>query len=127
MRMARVRPDQFARAVANVAPRYGGNLAVHPDAHPVGSATVGRVYAPDSKGPGARRSYSGRRGPWACWHAYRDVLRELFTISPDATITTTMARYTAANFETTYPATAYRNIGSRTSPAYMDEMCDCDE
>jgi hypothetical protein len=120
---------QFETAIANVTASYGGNLEIHDDAKSVSSrSSRGRVVVRDSRGPGARRSWSGRHGKWACWHAYRDVLTELFEINPDARIRTSLTAYIGRDgFESSYPATAYKNIGSMVAPAYMPELCDCDE
>lgn len=119
--------DQFETAVHTVSARYGGNLIVHRDAKAIsGRSSRGRVVVRASGGEGARRSWSGRRGPWACWHAYRDVLSELFDVNPEARIRTSLTTYDGARgFQLNYPATAYKNIGSMVSPAYMPELCDC--
>jgi hypothetical protein len=81
----------------------------------------------DYLAPGARRSWSGRRQTAACWHAYRDVLAELFRRYPRATVITSMARYDGREgFERNYLTTADINIGSQMQPAYMPELCDWD-
>jgi hypothetical protein len=85
--------------------------------------------------PGARRSappaYAGgtaRRTVSACWHAHRDILRALFQAHPQATIISAMARYEGlAGFEATFPDTAWKNIGSIARPAYMPDLCECDD
>ena len=80
----------------------------------------------DEMASGARRSWSGRRAPIACWHAYRDVLAELFIRYPDARVQTSMATYRGAQgFLNDFPDTAYKNIGSMMSPATMPDLCDC--
>jgi len=54
------------------------------------------------------------------------VLRALFDVAPAASVYTSMARYVGKQgFESTYPDTAYQNIGSQMMPAYMPELCDC--
>jgi len=136
MRLRNVSLDQFNAAVAKVngmtneeGIEYAGNLRVHPDAHQTGSrviTTVGRLTVESSRGPGARRSWNGRRMPAACWHAFRDVVRVILEDNPDATVSTSMARYTAENFEETYPETGNVSIGSLFQPVYMPELCDCE-
>lgn len=132
---------------------YGGNIIIHPDAGPIRQessrfapvvmpwgATItkevdvtgygfrGRIVGQASSLPGTRRSWSGRRGPWACWHAYRDTMRAILTEYPHAVITTAHARYEGlSGFEDTYPGTADINVGSKFSPAYMPDLCDCDD
>lgn len=83
----------------------------------------GRIAATNSRGPGARTSWSGRHGPWASWEAYRDVLIELFHRYPDATVRTGMATYKGRQgFEEEYPFTGYRNVGSVIQPVTMPEL-----
>jgi hypothetical protein len=104
---------------------YDGNVMVSPDAHAISRNRIAaRLRVADSRGAGARTAASGRHGPYACWHAYRDVLRELFREHPDAIVSTALERYRGANgFESAYPATAYRNVGSQLYPAYMPGLC----
>ena len=122
--------EQFVMATRYVSTsRYDSNIDVHQDARDVSSRSCrGRLVALNSRGAGARRSWSGRRGPWACWHAYRDVLTLLFERYSYATIRTSMATYKGwAGFHENYPATAYKNIGSEFQPAYMPDLCECDD
>lgn len=126
MKMQNVTLAQFAYAVAQANTDYAGNLAVHADAHEIGSrkiTTVGRLTVKESHDDGARYSWAGRHCQAACWHAFRDVYREIFSIAPDAVITTTLARYTKENFETVYPQTAFTNVGSQFQPVTMPELC----
>lgn len=124
-----VKFDTVKAAIEGVSEEYGGNLRVHSDAKPLGVDGYGfrgRVDVSDSRGPGARVSWSGRHGPWACWHAYRDALRAVFEVYPHATVKTSLATYKGSDgFESTYPATANKNIGSMAAPAYMPDLCDC--
>lgn len=136
MRLRGITLDDFNASVARVnvmvteeGKTYNGNLRVHQDAHEIGSrviTTVGRLTVESSREAGARRSWSGRRCQAACWHAFRDVVRDLLANHPDAVISTSMARYTADNFEDTYPQTGERNIGSMVQHAYMPDLCDCE-
>lgn len=121
--------EEFKSAVSSVSADYDDNLVIHDDAKSTSSrSSRGRVVVKDSRGAGARRSWSGRHGKWACWHAYRDVLTELFEINPNARIRTALTVYNGEEgFEQSYPATAYKNIGSMVQPAYMPELCDCDD
>jgi hypothetical protein len=130
MRLRNVSLSDFQSSVDRVNAQYGGNLHVHDDAHQTGSrviTTVGRLDVLDSRSAGARTSWSGRHVKAACWHAFRDVVRDILAHNPDAVITTTLARYDASTFEDTYPATGHQNIGSMMSPAYMPDLCvgDC--
>lgn len=120
---------EFDSAVSKVSAQYGHNLITHPDSHDVSNTRPScraRVWVGSSREAGARRSWSGRRLRAACWHAYRDVLTEVFNINPDAVVVTGLARYNGREgFESTYPGTAYTNIGSQMAPVTMPELCDC--
>lgn len=115
---------------------YSENVIVHSDGHDRPSSKDGtprctaRLAVRDSRGPGSRTSWKGRHGPYACWHAYRDVLSEVFRRYPDAVIRSgTSWRVTyrgREGFLATYPDTAYRNVGSEVSPVTMPELCECE-
>lgn len=115
---------------------YEGNLTIN-DITDLGGVRRPRIRASlrtrEGKGadkftsaPGARKSWSGRRMPAACWHTFRDVLNVSFERHPDAIVRTSMAVYKGhKGFLAEYPETAYKNIGSQFQPAYMTELCEC--
>lgn len=72
---------------------------------------------------GSRVSWSGRRGPYACWHVYKYFFSELFHIDPTCVAVTAMAKYTKENFEETYPETYYTNAGLMMSPVFFGDLC----
>jgi hypothetical protein len=124
--------EEVSKIIARVsAENYAGNVIVHQDASPIGKSGYGyrgRIIGRETAGEGTRNSWSGRRGPWACWHAYRDVIRAVLTTYPHATVTTAQARYSGlGGFEDTYPHTADINVGSAAQPAYMPDLCTCDD
>lgn len=74
--------------------------------------------------PGSRNAASGRRGPWACWHAFRDVLAALYRVHPDAVTRTMYATYKGADdFESKFRATYWQSCGSQLYPAYVGPLC----
>lgn len=78
----------------------------------------------DSKRHGSRRSWSGRHGKWLCWHGFRDVVRGVMEVNPDAVVRTGLEVYRGKQgFEGSYVATGGRNAGSMVQPAYLPEMC----
>lgn len=124
--------DDFRTIVQMVSnTRYSGNVEIYErdakDLHGVRAPRIrARLSTKDSRGPGARRSWNGRHMRAACWHAYRDVLAELFRLYPDAVVKTGMSKYEGrAGFLANYPATGRQNIGSAFQPATMPELCDC--
>ena len=129
-----VTPDEVAQVVANISfQRYGNNPVVEWVKNPrmgpnllnkKGDRFQGRIVVWDSRSAGSRTSWSGRHGPWACWHVTRDVLQEvIFTYN--ARVTTRMARYTPETWYERYPDTGRRNIGSVMQPARMMDLCQC--
>jgi hypothetical protein len=132
MRISGVSLDDFTRITEDVSREYDGNLIVSKDAHALPCARrpqcVARLAVITSRGPGARRSWTGRRMPCACWHAYRDVLSAAFRTFPDVVIRTSMAVYRGqAGFGEKYPDTARQNIGSAINPVTMPDLCECDD
>lgn len=128
MQLRNVTLDSFRASVERVNASYDGNLSIHPDAYEKGvrvPTVVGRLWVEDSRGTGARTSWSGRACKAACWHAFRDVIRDVLDNNPRAVVVTSLARYTKENFEDTYPSTGYVNVGSMASPAYMPNLCNC--
>lgn len=151
MQITGVSLNDFDKTVQDVSERlYKGNLVTHQDSKDLGGVRAPRIRArvtvksigyheglPVSETlPGVRRSSSEfsrnangdlRRVHAACWHAYRDVLTELFERHPKAVVRTAMAKYEgAAGFEYAFPATGYTNIGSLVFPMYAREACDCE-
>ena len=107
---------------------YGGNLTFDlEDLHGVRRNRYRFKMGATSGKPGSRKSWTGRRGPWACWDAFRDVLAAIYIADPDALIRTGMATYrNAPDFLDKYQETGDRNVGSVMAPAFYDELCDCD-
>lgn len=122
MNISGVSADQFGDLVCAVSRReYDGNL-IPVDVVDLGGVRRprirGRIAVRDSYAYGARTSASGRHGKWASWHAYRDVLAELFLLHPRALVVTGIARYDGRQgFEDNFPRTANTNKGSVMVPA----------
>lgn len=133
--------DDFRSLVARVsADDYDGNVIVDGRyTEHSGNRFNGRIRtrvggigkaADGELAPGSRRSASAfgpeRRLPAACWHAYRDVLAELFIRFPAARVKTIHATYKGAQgFLDEFPDTAYHNVGAPIAPTTLPETCDC--
>ena len=138
MRITGLSLNNFQFCVEEVSTEsYAGNIIMHADGHNRTANRDGtlqctaRLTVLDSRGPGSRTAANGRHGPYACWHAYRDVLMRVFTRYPDAVIRTGIGGGTVyrgmAGFRELYPATAHLNIGSAVNPVTMPELCECGE
>lgn len=128
--------EQFRTCLREISQeKYGGNIRIGYRSRSTAS-TLNRpncrigLRVTDSRGAGARTSASGRHGPYACWHAWRDVLQCVFERYPDAVVTGgrywRVAYLGLAGFTRTYPETGTMDIGSEASPVTMPELCDCD-
>lgn len=128
----------FVTIVDHVNDRYAGNIAIHDGYRELnGPRFRARIRAIESgagvlpagqSAPGARRSGGPgeRRGPWACWHAYRDVIAGIFELNSDAIVRTALETYSGrTGFEQGYPMTGWRNMGSLAYPRRMPQLCDC--
>ena len=72
--------------------------------------------------------HSERRLNCVCWHGHRNVMVEIFKRFPEAILHSSFASYRGKDgFETNYPDTFYRNIGSQMFPQYAGESCDCQD
>lgn len=107
---------------------YGGYLTFElEDLHGVRRNRFRFKMGATSGKPGSRNSASGRRGPWACWDSFRDVLAGIYIADPNALIRTGMATYKGAqDFLDKYLDTAKRNVGSRWAPVSFNDLCNCD-
>lgn len=115
---------------------YSRNIITHNSAHDQPASRNGtprctaRLTVTGSRGPGSRTTAFGQHGLYACWHAYRDVLAEVFRRYPNAVIRAGSSwRVTyrgRAGFEELYPETASIVIGSVINPVTMPELCACE-
>lgn len=109
---------------------YGNNLTIrdmNQETNSRNTWTTFTLKVYDSRGKGARRSGSGRRGPWACWHAHWHVLRELFKHRPGMKVRT--AFYSVDGYhdwEDAAERSANINAGSPMRPVSFVDLCECD-
>lgn len=74
----------------------------------------------NSKYPGSRIGFTGKRICAACWHVYGIFFEELFYINPAATIK-------ECGNEITRGVWKDRNIGSIMNPLMYSQACDCEK
>jgi len=106
---------------------YNGNIVFKREPEWIGNFLFFTLTVKTSFEAGARRSARGRRIAAACWHANRDIMAELFSANPDALLVTALARYEGREgFESIYPATGEKNIGSHYEPMAYADACECE-
>lgn len=139
MQITGITQQQFTQAVEKAGVHYCDNLkpefgtAYSPNrfrARVLPKMTGYQMGLPtEDLAPGQRRSaswQSQRRINAVCWHAYRDVLIEVFNINPDAKVRTSMAKYLGKeSFYAEFPKTAFTVIGAPVCPFTMPDCCDC--
>jgi hypothetical protein len=127
MQITGVTLDQFRQITGSVsAAQYSHNLSIASSAHTTSRGITARLSVANSTGPGSRLAGTGKPGPYACWHTYRDVLTELFARYRDAQVRTSMAIYRGANgFLSEYPETAVMDSGRPGRAVYMPDLCRC--
>lgn len=77
----------------------------------------------DSSREGAKRGYNKRKLINACWHAHGTFFEELFKITPNAKIITSMGgRRKITKYDGNWEDI---NIGSIMNPQYASEACEC--
>jgi len=126
MKLYGVTQEQLESVMAKVSKRlYKGNLEfVYLEPHKNHVQFTLRVK--DSHGKGARLGMTGRHMVSACWHAHRDLMREIFTQYPNARLVSAQAVYDgAADFTQKHLATGYKNIGSMMQPLTYEQACEC--
>lgn len=136
--------EDLAKAMARASGAYDGNLefAYSPVAlNQRGDRWRFRVKARS----GAKNRRTGERPPGcmvrycpfrgvergaaaACWHAFRDFMRALLELKPEAVIKSAAATYRGSEgFEENYRETGWRNIGSQMYPLHHADACECGE
>lgn len=78
----------------------------------------------DSRGPGSRKSNTGRRISAACWHVHGHFIDNVLLVDPNAKIDTAFntIETVADNWKG-----GERNIGSMMNPLSYADACDCKE
>lgn len=120
--------DQLRVIVEKVSDeQYEGNIIFNREPEWKKGWWIFTLRVKNSKGPGAKHSaLSGKRTVACCWHAHRDVMKEIFERFPNAELLTAMAQYRGKEgFEENFRQTAYKNVGSLYCPAEYQHCCEC--
>ena len=105
---------------------YSGNIVIErlETLNQKGTRHTLKLGTDNSRAHGSRRAASGRHGKYLCWHGFRDVVRGIMAVNPDAKVRSAAAVYDGSvGFERVYPGTAERNVGSLYQPQYMPNLC----
>lgn len=74
--------------------------------------------------PASRLSASGRRGPWACWYAFRDFFTAIYAQDENAVIRTRMATYRGeGDFQEKFPETFRTPVGGFGGSQSFGSLC----
>jgi len=114
----KTREEVLEKALAYVNEKFSGNIVMSVKAE--GKCYRVRLVVKDSKGPGARRGFTGKRLRHACWHVHGHFLDRIFELDSGAIVWTLGKKYDVSSWEW-----EDRNIGSITQPLYFSEACYC--
>jgi hypothetical protein len=71
----------------------------------------------------SRKSFTGRRGKYVCFHGWRDFIRVCFA-NGATRISTTLGHWSSVeSFDSDLPRLAALNMGSESSPVSMPSLC----
>jgi hypothetical protein len=130
VRTSKLGKERLASRFSHVNERYGWNLTL--DIETVKTTSRSTTYrvkigTRESRGHGTRTTASGRHGPWACWHVFRDVFAEWFDGDPDMTIRTGVTTYQGREeFRAIYPATYYTRYFTGSGRRHIGVLCECE-
>lgn len=118
-----VTPNDLSAALNAVNRVFDGNVGFNRCPDRVGRGYRFTLRVADSKGPGHRRTHTGRRHPSACWHVHGLFFEALFAINPNAII---VSRW-VENGRITKDNGNWQdhNIGSVYRPLQFSSACDC--
>ena len=80
----------------------------------------------NSRKPGARRSYTGRRLTAACFHAHEQFYREAFALGATRIKSTIADWRSVGDMEKDLDRLAAANIGSMMQPLCHADACECE-
>lgn len=108
--------QQIQTAIDRINETHGYTVSLK-DFKPVSKNRNQFTIKAESGQPGSRNSWTGRRGPWASWHAHGYLFDELFDIDPDIFIRTGGRKITiyVGNWIDI-------SVGSMMYPKYMSEL-----
>lgn len=112
--------------------KYMANILIQ-NISEVSKTTVSfKIRMFESRAEGTRKSWSGRRGPWACTHVFEDIMREVIEKGGEILIPkgskgneegrqiTISSDYELDNWVDNYNCS---NIGSMMNVVYPEQLC----
>lgn len=117
------KPETLQRALQVLNRHYGNNVQFDRfDVHPRCVDFTLRVRS--SRGPGARRSFTGRRMAKACWHVHGKFFEYVLALDHQARI---VSRWSGGPTTITRQSGNWQdaNIGSQMQPLMFSQACDC--
>jgi len=81
-----VNKEQMQQALNKLNAKYDGNIAFYDGLQPVGRRLKFRLTAKSYDKAGWRKSFSGRKMKFACWHVHGDFFDILLDLFPNAVI-----------------------------------------
>lgn len=122
MKALKVTQKNMEAALKAVNRKFKGNIAFETYT-PKGTGFDFTLRTLDSKAPGSRRGFTGRRMAKACWHAHGYFFEALIKAAPNAVIISRGGP--GARIDRNGGNWQDSNIGSQAQPLMFSEACDC--
>jgi len=127
MKIKGLTKEQIELSLLNVNKEYNGNIIFNrfdqdykSKLGKLGKSYIVTLKVKNSKGPGSRFGFTGRRINAACWHVHGNFFEELIKINTNVIITVKGKKLDNNNvWDNDY------NIGTQFQPLYYSESCDC--
>lgn len=112
--------------------KYNYNVIIQNLTNVSGTTVSFKIGMSDSRELGTRKSWSGRRGPWACTHVFEDIMREVVEKGGEILIPkgskgnyegrqiTISSDYELDNWVDSYNCS---NVGSMMNVVYPEQLC----
>lgn len=112
--------ENLNHALDKVNERFNGNITWKRRPEKIGNRFRFTLTVKNTREPGSRIGFSGKRVAAACWHVHGHFFDALIELAPNAEIQSNVnvINRFGGNWQD-------RNIGSVLRPLYFSEACDC--